>query len=132
MGALIIKHSQGAEVLKLKRKLGEILGVEADRYPGLDRGDVFDADTESAVRHWQAGIGIIADGVVGPHCLLLLGLRKPSGLALELSVSAVRKLFPATKPSNIARYLPYVAAALEIAALADRPMIIAALGTIRA
>ena len=132
MGALLIKNSQGAEVLKLKRKLGDILGVEADRYPGLDSGDLFDADTESAVRHWQAGIGIIADGVVGPHCLFLLGLRKPSGLALELSVSAVRKLFPATKPSNVARYLPYVASALEIADLADRPMIVAALGTIRA
>lgn len=132
MGALLVRNSQGAEVLKLKRRLSEILGVEADRYPGLDGGDNFDSDTESAVRHWQAGVGIIADGVVGPRCLALLGLRKPGGMAVELSASAVQKLFPATKPSNIVRYLPYVAAALDVAGLNDRPMICAALGTIRA
>jgi len=44
----------------------------------------------------------------------------------------VRKLFPATKPANINRYLPYVAAALDAAGLSDRPMACAALGTIRA
>ena len=132
MGALLVKNSQGPEVGKLKQRLTEVLGTEADLYPGLDKGESFDADTESAVRHWQSGIGIIADGVVGPHCLTLLGLRKPSGLAIELSASAVQKLFPATKPSNIVRYLPYVAAALDVAGLTDRPMICAALGTIRA
>ena len=132
MGALLVKNSQGSEVRMLKQRLREILGTESDRYPGLDKGDSFDADTESAVRHWQSGIGIIADGVVGPHCLALLGLRKPGSLAVELSASAVQKLFPATKPSNIVRYLPYVAAALDVAGLNDRPMICAALGTIRA
>lgn len=132
MGALLVKNSQGSEVRKLKQSLREILGTESDRYPGLDKGDSFDADTEAAVRHWQSGIGIIADGVVGPHCLVLLGLRKPGSLAVELSASAVQKLFPATKPSNIVRYLPYVAAALDVAGLNDRPMICAALGTIRA
>jgi predicted chitinase len=132
MGALLVKGSQGAEVVRLKQRLREVLGTEADSYPGLDKGELFEADTESAVRHWQAGIGIIADGVIGPHCLALLGLRKPNGLAIELSASAVQKLFPATKPSNIIRYLPYVAAALDVAGLTDRPMIIAALGTIRA
>ena len=132
MGALLIKNSQGSEVEKLKQQLRKTLGAEAERYPGLAGGDLFDADTESAVRHWQSGIGIIADGVIGPHCLALLGLRKPNGLAVELSAGAVQKLFPATKPTNIVRYLPYVAAALDVAGLTDRPMIYAALGTIRA
>lgn len=132
MGALLVKNSRGAEVVALKRRLRDVLGAEADRYPGLDQGELFDADTESAVRCWQAGIGVIADGVVGPRCLALLDLRKPNPLAIELSASAVQKLFPATKPSNIVRYLPYVAAALEVAGLTDRPLIFAALGTIRA
>ena len=132
MGALLVKNSQGPEVGKLKQRLRELLGAEAGRYPGLASGDVFDADTESAVRCWQSGIGIIADGIAGPHCLLLLGLRKPAPLAIELSTSAVQTLFPATKPSNIVRYLPYVAAALDIAGLTDRAMISAALGTVQA
>ena len=132
MGALLVRNSRGPEVVKLKQRLSETLGTEAVHYPGLASGDLFDADTESAARHWQAGIGIIADGVVGPHCLTLLGLRTSSPFAVELSASAVQRLFPATKPSNIVRYLPYVAAALAVAELTDRPMICAALGTIRA
>lgn len=132
MGALLVKNSRGAEVVALKQGLRNLLGAEADHYPGLDKGELFDADTESAVRCWQSGIGIIADGVVGPHCLALLGLRKPNALAIELSTGAVQTLFPATKPSNIVRYLPYVAAALDVAGLTDQPMICAALGTIRA
>lgn len=132
MGALLIKNSQGPAVAELKQRIRATLGMDADHYPGLASGDVFDADTESAVRCWQSGVGIIADGVIGPHCLALLGLRKPAALAIELSASAVQKLFPATKPSNIVRYLPYVSAALDIAGLTDRPMICAALGTIRA
>ncbi|MGH8381399.1 C1 family peptidase [Pseudomonas sp.] len=88
--------------------------------------------TESAVRHWQSGIGIVADGLIGPYCQSLLGLRKLKDLAMVLSVDTVKPLFPATKPSNIQRYLPYVAAALAATGLTDRPMILAALGTIRA
>ncbi len=42
------------------------------------------------------------------------------------------RLFPATKPANIARYLPYIEAALGVAELTDRAMILCALGTIRA
>ena len=49
-----------------------------------------------------------------------------------LNVGVVCRLFPATKPANIARYLPYVEAALGAAGLTDRAMVLGALGTIRA
>ena len=58
--------------------------------------------------------------------------RTRSTFELDLSVGSVSRLFPATKPANIARYLPYVEAALGVAELTDRPMILGALGTIRA
>ena len=63
----------------------------------------------------RAGIGVIADGIVGPRCQVLLNIIAPQGDqfgALALNVSHVSQLFPATKPANIARYLPYVEAAL--------------------
>ena len=87
------------------------------------------------MRRWQSGIGIIADGVVGPRCQVLLGIIAPQGERfgkLELNVGNVSRLFPATKPANIARYLPYIEAALGVAELTDRAMVVGALGTIRA
>ncbi|RZL03113.1 MAG: peptidase C1 [Rubrivivax sp.] len=132
MGSLLIKGSQGADVRRLRQQLAKALGPDGNDYSKLASGQVFDADLEAAVRRWQSGTGLIADGVVGPRCQALLGLRKPAPLAVPLDTDAVRRLFPATKPSNIARYLPYVSAALQDAGLTDRSMVCAALGTIRA
>jgi len=132
MNTLLVRDEQGKAVAQLRAKLAQILGTDAEQYPGLGKGDVFDAQTEAAVRHWQSGIGIIADGVIGPYCQSLLGLLSLKGLGPEFTVSVVQHLFPTTKPSNIQRYLPYVCAALEVAGIKDRPMILAALGTIRA
>lgn len=130
---LMMRGSAGAAVTALKRELASQLGDAAADYPGLaGAGDDFDSDTEGAVRRWQAGVGLIADGIVGPHCLTRLGLRKPVEMEIKPSLEAVRALFPQTKPSNIVRYLPYVTDALEAVGLTDRTMILAALGTIRA
>ncbi len=86
------------------------------------------------VKRWQAGVGVIADGVVGPRCQSLLGLVAVdrAAFAFPLDVARVTPLFPATKPANIARYLPYVEAALAVAGLTDHAMTLGALGTIRA
>lgn len=130
MSTLLVKGHQGTDVGKLRTALVAALGADAAQFAGLANGNVFDAETEAAVRHWQAGVGIVADGVVGAYCLSLLGLLKLQGIGLELP--AVQQLFPATKPSNVRRYLPYVAAALEAASLTDRAMVLSALGTIRA
>lgn len=130
MKTLLVKGHQGTEVGDLRRQLAKVLGGDAAQFPGLAKGDLFDAQTEAAVRHWQAGVGVIADGVVGACCLNLLGLLPLKGLDIQLA--QVQQLFPATKPSNIRRYLPYVAAALEAAGLTERPLLLTALGTIRA
>ena len=132
MQNLLTRGSKGGDVRKLKLALVKQLGADATVFGNLAEGDELDADTEAAVRRWQAGVGLVADGVMGPYCQTVLGLRSAGSLALNLSLDAVRHMFPATKPANIARYLPYVAAALEALDLTDRPMVCAALGTIRA
>lgn len=132
MAMLLVRDARGPEIRALRTALLRELGDDAADFTGLAKGDVLDADVEAAVRRWQAGIGIVADGIVGPRCQELLGLAKPAALELSPGTNDVRTLFPATKPANISRYLPYVLAALGAAGLRDRPMILAALATIRA
>ncbi|HEX4984783.1 MAG TPA: C1 family peptidase [Burkholderiales bacterium] len=132
MGMLLVKGTKGKEVAALRRKLAAALGDEAKDFPGLAGGDTFDAPVDSAARRWQSGIGIIADGVIGPYCRSLLDLASPPDTGIAVNAGDVQKLFPATKPSNIVRYLPYVLAALRAAGLTDRTMACAALATIRA
>lgn len=129
---LLVRGSTGPLVRKLRQALLRELGEDASDFSALGTGDVVDGDLEAAVRRWQSGIGIVADGVVGPYCAALLGLAKPVPLSMPLGTNEVRVLFPATKPANISRYLPYVVSALGAGGLTDTPMILAALGTIRA
>lgn len=132
MALLLTRDAQGPEVAALRAALAQQLGADAATFGNLAQGDVLDADAEAAARRWQSGVGLVADGVIGPRCQLLLGLRKAQPMAVTLDLASVRALFPATKPANIDRYLPYVAAALEACGLTDQPLILAALGTIRA
>ncbi|WP_367847359.1 peptidase C1 [Rhodoferax sp. WC2427] len=132
MDFLLVRGSQGPAVQKLRTALFNELGADAQAFPGLDLGDEMTADVEAAARRWQSGVGLVADGVVGPYCLRLLELRPAPRLKVPLTLELVRQLFPATKPANIARYLPYVAAALDALELTDWPMVCAALGSIRA
>ena len=132
MSQLLIRGSSGAQVHKLRAELARQLGHDAQDFSQLALGDVLDAEAEAAARRWQSGVGLIADGVVGPRCQCALGLRKAGDMAVVLDLDRVRKLFPATKPANINRYLPYVVAALDSCGLRDRTMVCAALGTIRA
>ena len=136
MTTLWIRGQQGPEVRALRQALSTALGADAAEYKGLVSagagGQVFDATAEAAARRWQSGVGLVADGVIGPYALALLGLRAPGQMAVPLNVDVVRQLFPATKPANIQRYLPYVAAALDATGLRDRALVCMALGTIRA
>jgi hypothetical protein len=132
MAILLIRDAKGDDVAALRVALAEQLKGDAQDYGRLAAGNVLDADVEAAARRWQSGVGLVADGVIGPRCQELLGLRQPQAMAVVLDLAHVRGLFPATKPANIDRYLPYVAAALGACGLTDRPMICAALGTIRA
>ena len=133
---LWIRDHQGPKVRALRKALAAAMGDDAADYAGLvtagAAGQVFDANTEAAARRWQSGVGLVADGVIGPHALAMVGLRRPGNMPVALTLEAVRQLFPATKPANIQRYLPYVVAALDACGLRDRAMLCAALGTIRA
>jgi len=136
MQLLLDAGDSGAEVDKLASALTRELGADAASFPVLAKaGGTIDEEFLAAVRMWQSGVGIIADGIVGPRCQVLLGMIPPQGDkfgSLAITVGNVSRLFPATKPANIARYLPYIEAALGVAELTDRPMVVGALGTIRA
>ena len=131
---VFMRGMRGVEVARLKQALCALPGEPArPQYAGVfDGGDEFNADTDDAVRHWQTGAGLHADGVVGPHCLAQLGLATPCTMEIALDVAHVQRVFPQTCTANIATYLPYVADALRSQGLRDRAMILAALGTIRA
>ncbi|MGF6528596.1 C1 family peptidase [Variovorax sp. PvP013] len=136
MRLLMHKGDAGEDVDALARSLRRELGADAAPFDVLGRtGAAIDADFDAAIRRWQAGVGLVADGIVGPRCQVLLALIDPPGDAFgpyKLNVGRVSRLFPATKPANIARYLPYVEAALGVAGLTDAPLVLGALATIRA
>ena len=133
---LLMLGNQGSDVDRLRKALAQVLGADAAAFAVLAQpGTPIDSEFDAAIRRWQAGIGVIADGIVGPRCQVLLGLAPAVPLTLgteALNVGVVCRLFPSTKPANIARYLPYVEAALGAAELTDRAMVLGALGTIRA
>jgi predicted chitinase len=129
---LLMRGNAGDEVAGLKAALRKILGNAAAAYPGLNSGDEFNADTETALRAWQASVGLVADGIAGPRCLSALEISPPAKLDIEVDTATVSRLFPYTRTSSIARNLPYVTAALAAFGLTDVNMICTALGTIRA
>lgn len=112
MPTLYIRGQSSTEIAKLRKKLALTLGDDAADYVDLvgagAQGQLFDATTEAAVRRWQSGIGLVADGVVVPCALGLLELRMSGTMDLDLSLENVRQLFPATKPANIERYSPAI------------------------
>ncbi|CAN5485068.1 hypothetical protein BH10PSE17_BH10PSE17_03570 [soil metagenome] len=143
MSFLFMKGSSGPYVKDLKTKLAENLGADAKLYKALKTASTtIDDELDAAVRAWQSGVGLIADGVIGPRALILLDIIEPQASkfsylhvppsASGLTVGDVGQLFPATKPANIGRYLPYLEAALGVMGLNDRAMVLGALGTIRA
>lgn len=129
---LLMRGNAGEEVAALKAALRKALGDGAAAYPGLATGNEFEADTETALRAWQSGVGLVADGIAGPRSLSALGIAPTAELAVSVDGALVVKLFPYTRTSNIARNLPYVTAALAAFGLGDAGMIGVALGTIRA
>ncbi|WP_326533067.1 C1 family peptidase [Pseudorhodoferax sp.] len=134
MKHLLTKGDAGPDIDLLRATLATLLAADANAFPSLSAppGSPIDDDFDAAIRRWQSGVGLIADGIVGPRCQVLLELAPPVPLQPPLNVGDVSRLFPATRPANIARYLPYVEAALGAADLTDTAMVIGALGTIRA
>lgn len=122
-------------VADIRVKLVAALGPAAAPYTGLGTGgEHFDATLGGALRCWQAGRGLIADGIVGPRNLRALGLEAPGQAPLELDLHATgaQALFPGAKAAAVSCFLPYVLAALRATGLGSRALVLAALGTIRA
>ncbi|OFZ67354.1 MAG: peptidase C1 [Betaproteobacteria bacterium RBG_16_56_24] len=129
---LLMRGNAGKEVAALKKALHKALGEGAAAYAGLAAGNEFDAGTETALRAWQSGVGLVADGIAGPRTLSALGISPPAKLDVAVDTATVKKLFPYTRTSSIAKNLPYVTAALAAFGLTGKDMVCAALGTIRA
>jgi putative chitinase len=126
---ILKEGSTGSDVIRLQDKLRE-----AGFDPGLSDGD-FGPATEAAVIAFQKSEGLLADGIAGPRTLSALGLAEDTGLPSAIpgvSVTIVAKMFPFTPMGNIADNLPVVLEALVAADLVDKPMVLMALGTIRA
>ena len=121
--------SSGPEVVDLQKKL---LGRGFD--PGGSDG-VFGPGTAAAVAAFQRGAGLTPDGMVGPQTAAALGLVVPppvASLIPAVTVAMVCRMFPNTPQPNIEQNLPVVLNALVAPQMANKQMILMALGTIRA
>ena len=120
---------RGPEVKRMQERL-TLRGFR----PGPADG-IFGAATEAALIAFQRAQGLLPDGVYGPKTRLRLdpaGILHKAEPYLFLSADLVAKMFPATPAGNIARFLPLVLTALKASGIADKPMILTALATIRA
>ena len=127
--ATLKEGASGPEVARLQERL-----KERGFNPGKIDGD-FGPATEAAVIAFQKSEGLLADGVAGPRTQKALGLTGESALPSAIpsvSVAVVSKMFPHTPQDNIKTHLPPVLGALVEKRLADKPMVLMALATIRA
>jgi len=104
--------------------------------PGPIDGD-FGAKTTAAVIAFQKVEGLDADGIAGKNTLKALELGKTSAPAVPLpvegvTVEIVTRLFPGARTTNIQTHLPNVLQGLVDVQLDNKPMVLMALGTIRA
>jgi peptidoglycan L-alanyl-D-glutamate endopeptidase CwlK len=121
--------SSGPEVADLQNTLRDH-GFD----PGASDGS-FGEGTAAAVEAFQRSAGLGADGVVGPQTAAALGLAAPAPVVSAIpavTVAMVCQMFPNTPAQNIEQNLPLVLNALVSPQLANKPMILMALGTIRA
>jgi peptidoglycan L-alanyl-D-glutamate endopeptidase CwlK len=129
MSEILKLNSSGPEVSALQQAL-----ARAGFNPGVADG-VFGLGTEAAVLGFQRSKGLAADGTVGPATATALGLdaipTMPSAIA-GVTVQIVSQLFPVTPLGHISANLPVVLNELQVGAVADKPMVLMALGTIRA
>jgi len=122
------RGSSGAEVEALQAKL-----QAAGFNPGAVDGR-FGGGTEAAVLAYQRSEGLLADGVAGPRTLAALGLEEaaPAAPGGPVTVEVASRMLPSASVATIKQNLPIVLRALAVAGLADTPMVLMALATIRA
>ncbi len=116
-------NSTGPRVTELQQQL---------RKQGFDPGDeegLYTSATETAVRSFQEKVGLATDGVAGPNTIAALNMP---AIESNVTLQMVSQMFPGTPRVNIRFHLPYVLKGLLDGQLADREMVLMALGTIRA
>src|SRR5262249_52845585 len=128
------------QVLKQGSSGPEVLVVQsALRRAGFSPGAIdgsFGPGTEAALLGFQKSHGLVADGVVGNATAIALGIddsdAPPPQAMPNVTVNIVSSMFPNTHLDSINANLPFVLSALKVADLTDLPMVLTALGTIRA
>jgi len=143
--------STGPDVIALQTRLKD-LGFDPN---GVDGN--FGPGTKAALIAFQKSKGLTADGMAGPQTMgaLQLGGAAAAGAGTGTTTSSggsvgsgaatgpapavagvtaeiVSKMFPGVPITNIKENLPFVLQALADAGLADKPMLLMALATIRA
>jgi len=127
--ATLKQGDSGSAVVQLQQRL-QALGFS----PGDADGD-FGPATTAAVIAFQQSRGLLADGVAGTHtqeALQAAGKDASQSAIPGVTVNMVSKMFPFTPVGNIKQHLPPVLDALVEFTLADKPMVLMALATIRA
>lgn len=115
--------SSGPEVTRLQQLLAQ-RGFD----PGGADGN-FGPATDAAVRLFQASVGLAVDGVAGSNTFAALEAPK---ITSNVTADLVVPLFPGAPRVNVQFQLPLVLKGLLDAGLADKSMVLMALGTIRA
>jgi putative chitinase len=127
---ILQEGASGDDVTALQTKL------QAKGFPPGAIDGNFGPGTEAAVLAFQKSEGLAADGVVGPATARALGFEEadvpPPPAVAAFTVTLVAKMFPVTPIGNISANLPGVLAALVDVQLTSTPIVLAALGTIRA
>jgi putative chitinase len=105
---------------------------------GFNPGDIdgqFGQGTVAAVMALQKSEGLLPDGIAGPRTLSALGLADSTTLPSAIpavTVQVVSQMFPVTPIGNIKANLPSILSALLQSHIADKPMVLMALATVRA
>jgi len=92
----------------------------------------FGSGTENAVRGFQLSLHLPVTGQVDEATARALGLDHLIGPVRTCSPESAALLFPGTRFANVECNLPFVVGGLTQTALADKPMFLMALATIRA
>jgi len=127
--SVLKEGSTGPAVVQLQERL-KARGFN----PGPCDGE-FGPATEAAVMAFQRSEGLLADGIAGPRTQSALEPGTDDNLPSAIpgvTVTVVSKMFPQTPMGNIIENLPFVLNGLAEQNLADKPMVLMALATIRA